>query len=100
MSEKVRMMTVLLVDDLEVEHAQRVADAIKMLVNVRDVQLGDLVEPLQAIARDEAKRDLGDTIIAVTRAMTYGFQSDADKKMTGTVREAVAAWKSKRRYGG
>ena len=99
MASKVRMMTVLLVDDVNTEQAQMLADAMKLMVNVEDVSLEPIDSLNDVIARSEAKRTLGTVLMAIIHAMTAGFPNDKDKSLVSSVIDAVAVWKEKSKYG-
>lgn len=58
MTDRVRMMTVVLEDDMRDDDADMIADAIRQLRGVSAVQLGEPITCADTIARNIAKRQL------------------------------------------
>jgi len=65
MTDRVRTLTVVLENDTRTDDVRGLRSAIGRLRGVESVELGEVVDPAQLVARVEARRRLGEQLLAL-----------------------------------
>jgi hypothetical protein len=93
MSDRTRTLTVTLRRKLEPESA--VVDAIRMLREVEKVTPGDADHRQEAASVDFSRR-VGELVVDIIHAASYGLPDDAASEFLATCRAAREVWRQKR----